>query len=96
MIPVRVYMNYSSLGKSSDNFVTGMLNLYSIHHVADSPADVMEQWFNAGGMIQFYDYPLSTFLNVNTNRVYFDLWVQIDTLTIYRLRRSWWQMGLLR
>ena len=42
-----------------------MVELQTIHRVADSPADAIRQWFNAGGMLQFYDYPLETFLNVN-------------------------------
>lgn len=35
-----------------------------MHRIADSPADAIRQWFNAGGMLQFYDYPLETYLNV--------------------------------
>jgi hypothetical protein len=41
-----------------------MSELFSVHRVADSPADAIKQWFNAGGMVQFYDYPLETYLNV--------------------------------
>ena len=43
-----------------------MLELQTIHRVADSPADAIKQWFNAGGMLQFYDYPLEVFLNVRS------------------------------
>ncbi|KAI0805272.1 glycoside hydrolase family 3 protein [Xylaria sp. FL0064] len=50
-----------------DGFViaddTGMSELFSVHRVADSPADGIRQWFEAGGMIQFYDYPLELYLN---------------------------------
>ncbi len=33
--------------------------------MANSAADAIGQWFNAGGMIQFYDFPLEVFLNVS-------------------------------
>lgn len=50
-----------------DGFViaddTGMSELYSIHRVADSPADAIRQWYEAGGMVQFYDWPLDLLLN---------------------------------
>lgn len=53
-----------------DGFVTaddtGMKQLQVRHKVASSPADAIQQWFNAGGMIQFYDYPLSVYLNVRS------------------------------
>ena len=42
----------------------GMRELETVHGVADSPADAIGQWFNAGGMIQFYDYSLEVFMNV--------------------------------
>ena len=34
------------------------------HQVAGSPADAIGQWFNAGGMVQYYDYPLETLMEV--------------------------------
>ena len=34
------------------------------HKISSSVADNIQQWFNAGGMIQFYDYPLQSYLNV--------------------------------
>lgn len=50
-----------------DGFViaddTGMNELYTIHQVADSPADSIRQWYQAGGMVQFYDWPLELLLN---------------------------------
>lgn len=50
-----------------DGFViaddTGMSELYTIHQVADSPADAIRQWYEAGGMVQFYDWPLELLLN---------------------------------
>ncbi|KAI1277641.1 glycoside hydrolase family 3 protein [Xylaria sp. FL0933] len=56
-----------------DGFViaddTGMSELYSVHRVADSPADGIRQWFEAGGMIQFYDYPLELYLNATRDLV---------------------------
>jgi hypothetical protein len=36
--------------------------------VSDSPADTIAQWFNAGGMIDYYDYPLDVYLNVRLLR----------------------------
>lgn len=42
-----------------------MIELETMHKVAASPADAMAQWFNAGGMLQFYDYSLETYLNVS-------------------------------
>lgn len=42
----------------------GMSELEKVHVVSSSPADTIGQWFNAGGMISYYDYPLSTYLNV--------------------------------
>ncbi|CAK7234751.1 hypothetical protein SBRCBS47491_009055 [Sporothrix bragantina] len=42
---------------------TAIRELQTVHRVAASPADAIGQWFNAGGMVQFYDYPLDVFLN---------------------------------
>ncbi|KAF2116384.1 family 3 glycoside hydrolase [Lophiotrema nucula] len=42
---------------------TGMKQLQVGHQVAATPADAIAQWYNAGGMVQYYDYPLSTLLN---------------------------------
>ncbi|GME37928.1 Glycoside hydrolase family 3 [Neofusicoccum parvum] len=39
------------------------------HQVSTGPADTLEQWFNAGGMIQFYDYSLQEFLNITSGLV---------------------------
>ncbi|SMY19547.1 unnamed protein product [Zymoseptoria tritici ST99CH_1A5] len=41
----------------------GMSELEYVHMVADSPTDTIGQWFNAGGMIEYYDYPLETYMN---------------------------------
>ncbi|KAG7100249.1 hypothetical protein E1B28_002021 [Marasmius oreades] len=50
-----------------DGFViaddTGMRMLSGSHRVASTTADTISQWFNAGGMLQFYDYDLPTYLN---------------------------------
>lgn len=43
----------------------GMSELQQVHRVASSPADAIAQWYNAGGMISYYDYPLDIFLNVS-------------------------------
>ena len=42
-----------------------MRNLVTQHRVASSQADAMQQWFNAGGMINFYDWDLDSYLNVS-------------------------------
>ena len=55
-----------------DGFViaddTGMVELETTHMVSSGPADTIMQWFNAGGMISFYDYPLDIYLNVSLTR----------------------------
>ncbi|KAJ4293538.1 hypothetical protein N0V90_008821 [Kalmusia sp. IMI 367209] len=56
-----------------DGFVTaddtGMKQLQVGHKVADSPADAIAQYYNAGGMVQFYDYPLYTLLNATIDLI---------------------------
>lgn len=41
---------------------TAVRELNTVHRVAASAEDAIGQWFNAGGMIQFYDYPLEVFV----------------------------------
>lgn len=48
---------------------TGMNDIYTQHAVADSPADAIRQWYNAGGMIQFYDWPLELLLSATKDLV---------------------------
>jgi len=55
---------HSSQFDENNSSSTGMSELFSVHRVAESPADAIRQWFDAGGMIQFYDYPLEIYLNV--------------------------------
>ncbi|KAJ3802390.1 glycoside hydrolase family 3 protein [Lentinula aff. detonsa] len=43
-----------------------LIMLQQGHMVSNSPADTLSQWFNAGGMIQYYDFDIGTFLNVTT------------------------------
>jgi hypothetical protein len=43
-----------------------MKQLQNGHQVAKDPADAIGQWFTAGGMVQYYDYPLKTLLNVRS------------------------------
>ncbi|KAF2184756.1 glycoside hydrolase family 3 protein [Zopfia rhizophila CBS 207.26] len=67
-------MLYNQLEKwGFDGFVTaddtGMAQLYNGHRVASSPTDAIGQWFNAGGMAQYYDYPLEVFLNATVSLV---------------------------
>lgn len=39
------------------------------HNVAASPADAIAQWYKAGGMVQYYDYPLETLLNATKSLI---------------------------
>ncbi|KAJ7637351.1 glycoside hydrolase family 3 protein [Mycena polygramma] len=48
---------------------TGMAQLFSTHRVASSPADAIAQWFNAGGMIDFYDFPIDVLVNSTVDLV---------------------------
>ncbi|EKG15610.1 Glycoside hydrolase family 3 [Macrophomina phaseolina MS6] len=56
-----------------DGFVMGddlgVSMLEGRHQVSTGPADTLTQWFNAGGMIQFYDYSLDDFLNTTAGLV---------------------------
>lgn len=56
-----------------DGFViaddTGMSELQYTHMVAATPADTIAQWYNAGGMINYYDYPLEVFLDSTVDLV---------------------------
>ena len=66
-----------------DGFVmaddTGMQWLEKFHKVAADATDAIGQWYNAGGMIEFYDYPLETYLNA-TMTLTQDGVVAIETL----------------
>ncbi|KAJ7165677.1 glycoside hydrolase family 3 protein [Mycena crocata] len=46
-----------------------MKYLLTRHTVADSIADTIQQWFNAGGGIQFYDFTIDVFLNTTVDLV---------------------------
>ncbi|KAJ7624880.1 glycoside hydrolase family 3 protein [Roridomyces roridus] len=48
---------------------TGMAQLATVHGVASSPADAIAQWFNAGGMIDFYDFPIDVYVNSTVDLV---------------------------
>jgi hypothetical protein len=43
----------------------GLSELLSTHLVTSSVGDTIAQWHNAGGMVQYYDFPLDTYLNVS-------------------------------
>ncbi|KAK0467422.1 glycoside hydrolase family 3 protein [Armillaria novae-zelandiae] len=68
-IPAHVHpVLYDALdGWDFDGFImaddTGMRMLNVRHTVSNSSADTIQQWFNAGGNLQFYDYDLPTYLN---------------------------------
>ncbi|KAI0594827.1 glycoside hydrolase family 3 protein [Biscogniauxia sp. FL1348] len=82
-----------------DGFVmaddTGMVELQTRHQVASSPADAIQQWFNAGGMLQFYDYPLETYLNATRDLVANGS-VELSTLQshVRRMLGVKWDLGL--
>ncbi|KAI1259126.1 glycoside hydrolase family 3 protein [Xylariaceae sp. FL1019] len=82
-----------------DGFViaddTGMSEVYDVHRVASSPADGIKQWFNAGGMIQFYDYPLESYLNM-TKELVANKSVEMSTLQsrVKRILGVKWDLGL--
>lgn len=62
-----------------------MRNLQTQHKVASSQADAMQQWFNAGGMIDYYDWDLDSYLNVSDcERI-----VLATLLNIDRPRKIW-------
>lgn len=48
---------------------TCMRNILTQHKVANSQADAMQQWFNAGGMIDFYDWDLDSYLTASSYRI---------------------------
>ncbi|KAJ7274830.1 glycoside hydrolase family 3 protein [Mycena rebaudengoi] len=47
----------------------GMRELLTTHGVASSPADAIAQWFNAGGMLDFYDFPIEVYINSTVDLV---------------------------
>ncbi len=49
-----------------DLLITQRMRILNVRHtVSNSPADTIQQWFNAGGNLQIYDYDLPTYLNVS-------------------------------
>jgi beta-glucosidase-like glycosyl hydrolase len=56
-----------------DGFVTaddaGVVMLQERHRTSASAADTIAQWFNSGGQISYYDYPLETFMNATIELV---------------------------
>lgn len=42
----------------------GLSELLNTHLVTSSVADTISQWHNAGGMIQYYDFPLEEYVDV--------------------------------
>ncbi|KAI0125821.1 glycoside hydrolase family 3 protein [Xylariales sp. AK1849] len=102
-IPASVHpMLYQALEEwGYDGFVmaddTGLVQLETVHRVADSPADAIKQWFNAGGMLQFYDYPLETYLEV-TKDLITNGSVKLKTLQshVRKILGVKWDLGLFR
>ncbi|KAI4868842.1 glycoside hydrolase family 3 protein [Hypoxylon rubiginosum] len=74
---------------------TGMSELQSVHRVASSPADAIRQWFDAGGMIQFYDYTLEVYLNT-TKELVANSSLDITTLQshVRKILDVKWDLGL--
>ncbi|KAL1983589.1 hypothetical protein VTN96DRAFT_10168 [Rasamsonia emersonii] len=56
-----------------DGYVTaddgGLSMLYETHRVTSSVTDTIAQWHNAGGMVQYYDFPLEVYLNTTVDLV---------------------------
>lgn len=50
--------------------VAAIAELITGHHVATSPADAVQQWFNAGGGISYYDFPVDVYINVRFTYFY--------------------------
>ncbi|KAI8957937.1 glycoside hydrolase family 3 protein [Daldinia sp. FL1419] len=100
-IPAHVHpMLYRALEEwGFDGFIiaddTGMVELQAVHRVADSPADAIQQWFNAGGMVQFYDFPLEIYLNTTIDLVKNGT-VDLATLQshVRRILGLKWDLGL--
>ncbi|KAI1865549.1 uncharacterized protein JN550_008306 [Neoarthrinium moseri] len=100
-IPASVHpMLYQALNDwGYDGFVmaddTGMIQLETMHHVADSPLDALKQWFNAGGMLQFYDYPLGQYINMTKELINKDL-VKLATIQshVRKILGVKWDLGL--
>ena len=42
----------------------GLSELLYTHRVTSSVADTIAQWHNAGGMVQYYDFPLGEYVDV--------------------------------
>ncbi|KAJ7253794.1 glycoside hydrolase family 3 protein [Mycena rebaudengoi] len=64
---------YSALADwGFDGFVTAddgaIAQLAGAHGVASSAEDAIAQWFNAGGMVNFYDFPIDVWVNLLENR----------------------------
>ncbi|KAJ6476902.1 glycoside hydrolase family 3 protein [Mycena sanguinolenta] len=68
-IPASVHpVLYAALSEwGFDGFITaddtGIAQLFGTHYVASSPADAIAQWYNAGGMVQFYDFDIALLVN---------------------------------
>ncbi|KAJ7210633.1 glycoside hydrolase family 3 protein [Mycena haematopus] len=58
--------NYDGFIIADDN---AMLYLLTRHTVANSNADTIQQWFNAGGGVQYYDFKIDVFLNTTVELV---------------------------
>ncbi|KAF5391780.1 hypothetical protein D9757_001758 [Collybiopsis confluens] len=65
------------------------------HMVSNSPADSLTQWFNAGGMIQFYDFDIEIFINSTADIVANNL-VPLSTLQshVRRILNVKYDLGL--
>ncbi|KAI1646557.1 glycoside hydrolase family 3 protein [Daldinia loculata] len=100
-IPAHVHpMLYEALDDwGFDGFIiaddTGMVELQAVYRVAGSPADAIQQWFNAGGMVQFYDFPLEIYLNTTIDLVKNGT-VELATLQshVRRILGIKWDLGL--
>ncbi|KOS23180.1 Periplasmic beta-glucosidase [Escovopsis weberi] len=72
-----------------------VLELITNHKVASSQADAMAQWYNAGGMIDFYDFSLDSKIKA-TQELVANGTVSLETLRshVRRILGVKWDLGL--
>ncbi|PTB61683.1 glycoside hydrolase family 3 protein [Trichoderma citrinoviride] len=74
---------------------TAMRNLLTEHRVSDSEADTLQQWYNAGGQIDFYDFDLDSKINI-TRALVANGTVPLKTLQshVRKILGVKWDLGL--
>ncbi|KAK1238424.1 hypothetical protein MKX07_006570 [Trichoderma sp. CBMAI-0711] len=74
---------------------TAMRNLLTQHRVTTSEADTLQQWYNAGGQIDFYDFDLDSKINI-TKALVANGTVPLKTLQnhVRKILGVKWDLGL--